>query len=64
MIKNNLKKYRKYKNLTQKELAKVLNISEAHVRLIENDNKYSKYQIRSRICNYFNISQDTMYYEE
>lgn len=62
VIKNNLLKYRVWKNLTQKELAAKLKISKSQLRLIEVDQIYPKYQLRSRLCNFFNISQDQMFY--
>ena len=61
-IKNNLGKYRVWKNITQEELSKELKISVPSLRDIEVYNKYPKYQIRAKICKYFNVSQDQMFY--
>jgi DNA-binding XRE family transcriptional regulator len=61
-IANNLRKYRIWKNITQEELANELKISINQIRLIESHNKYPKYQIRSRVCKYFNVSQDQMFF--
>lgn len=61
-ILNNLQKYRVWKNLTQEELSRQLKISVNQLRQIEIDNKYPKYQIRARICKFFNVSQDQMFY--
>jgi len=63
-IKNNLRKYRIWKNITQSQLAIELSVSIAQVRDIEIKNKYPKYQVRSRMCKYFEISQGQMFYEE
>jgi DNA-binding XRE family transcriptional regulator len=43
-------------------LANDLKISVNQLRLIEWHNKYPKYQIRSRLCKYFDVSQDQMFY--
>lgn len=61
-IKNNLSKYRIWKNITQEELSKKLKISTTELRNIEVDYKYPKYQTRAKICKYFNVSQDQMFY--
>ena len=58
---NKLKHYRVWKNRTQKELSEELNISRAWIRRIENDKAYPKYQIRQKLCNYFEVSQDQMF---
>jgi DNA-binding XRE family transcriptional regulator len=63
-IKNNLKKYRQWKFITQEDLADELNISTTQLRMIETENHYPKYQVRSKICNYFGVSQEQMFYEE
>lgn len=62
LIRNNLKKYRIWKRLTRKQLALELNISTDHLYRIENDNKYPKYQIRAKLCKYFDVSQSQMFY--
>ena len=61
-INNNLKNYRIWKGITQKKLAIELGISVIHLLKIENHSKYPKYQIRAKLCKYFNISQDQMFY--
>lgn len=63
-IKNNLRKYRVYKNLTQQQLAAELNICVSLVRNIEINMHYPKYPIRSKICVFFNISHPQMFYKE
>jgi DNA-binding XRE family transcriptional regulator len=63
-IKNNLRKYRNFYNLTQKQMAEILKVSLEHLVNIERNGKYPKYQIRSRICEYFDVNQDQMFYVE
>lgn len=62
VIKNNLLKYRVWKNLTQEDLAEDLNISVNNLRMIEIYHKYPRYQLRAKLCKYFNVSQDQMFY--
>ena len=61
-IKNNLSKYRAWKDITQDDLAKQLKISAHTLRMIELNRQYPKYQVRAKICSYFNVSQDQMFY--
>lgn len=63
MIKNNLQKYRSYHDLTQEDLRQQLKISIHLIRKIEHKYFYPKYQVRSKICKFFNISYDQMFYE-
>jgi len=63
-IKNNLRKYRIWKNITQSQLAIELVISIGQLRNIECRCKYPKYHVRSKICKYFRVSQGQMFYEE
>jgi DNA-binding XRE family transcriptional regulator len=63
-INNKVRKYRVWQRLTQEYLAKKLKISIHHLRQIENEFKYPKYQVRSRICKYFNVNQDQMFIGE
>jgi DNA-binding XRE family transcriptional regulator len=62
LICNNLRKYRVWKGITQKQLSIELQISVIHLRNIECNNKYPKYQIRAKLCKYFNINQDQMFF--
>ena len=66
IIKNNLQKYRIWKRLRQADLAKELNLSINQIRYIENNKypKYPKYQVRHKICEYFGVNQDQMFYIE
>jgi DNA-binding XRE family transcriptional regulator len=61
-IKNNLSKYRHWKDLTQKELAEELEISASLIVKIEND--VPKWYTRKMICEYFGVSQGQMFYRE
>lgn len=64
IIKNNLKKMRQWKFATQQELAEELNISTSLLRRIETEDHYPKYQVRSRLCEYFGVSPEQMFYCE
>ena len=61
---NNVRKYRKWKDITQESFCKKIKISINQLRKIENEAKYPKYQVRSRICEYFNVTPDQMFYFE
>jgi DNA-binding XRE family transcriptional regulator len=63
-IKNNLKKYRTWKNLTQQELADKLGISVSILRLIELNNHIPKWYTRMKIYEYFGVSENQMFYRE
>lgn len=63
-IKNNLKKYRQWKFITQQQLAKELKVSVNLLRIIETEDYYPKYQVRARLCEYFGIRQEQMFYRE
>jgi DNA-binding XRE family transcriptional regulator len=60
-IKNKVKNYRVWKRINQEYFAKEIKISVYHLRQIENNFKYPKYQVRSRICKYFNVKPDQMF---
>jgi DNA-binding XRE family transcriptional regulator len=62
-IQNNLQKYRLYKQLTQGELSNILQISIHMIRRIEKYSYYPNYIYRSKICEYFGINQDQMFYK-
>ena len=64
MIKNNLQKYRMYYDITQADLSYQLKISVHLIRKIEAKYYYPKYQIRAKICKYFNISLEQLFYLE
>jgi transcriptional regulator with XRE-family HTH domain len=64
IIKNNLQKYRYWKNLTQQQLADELEISVGLVRKIELDDHVPKYYTRWKIATYFGVSESQMFYRE
>jgi DNA-binding XRE family transcriptional regulator len=64
-LKNNVQKYRVWKNLQQKELAKEVNISVSEIRMIEKHIvKRPRLDLRLRICEFFGVSHDQMFYED
>lgn len=63
-MKNNLQKYRKWRGLTQQELANKAKISMRLICQIENDYKLPKYQIRKKLCNIFGINQNQLFETE
>lgn len=64
IIKNNLQKYRQWKNKTQQQLANDLEISISLVRIIELNNHVPKWYVRHKMCEYFGVSQSQMFYRE
>jgi putative transcriptional regulator len=61
-LKNNVQKYRVWKNMLQKELAEAVNISISELRLIEKNSVCPRLQLRLRLCEYFGVSHDQMFY--
>jgi len=61
-IKNNLSKYRAWKNINQDELATNLGLSTYQLRMIELNRKYPKDKVRESICAYFNVNNEQMFY--
>lgn len=59
---NNLQKYRIWKNITQKELAEELNINIQKFRKIDNNKSYPRKYIRDKLLEYFNVSFEQMFY--
>jgi DNA-binding XRE family transcriptional regulator len=63
-MKNNIFKYRKWKGITQRDLADELGISLNTERYLElNKYKTIKPLLMRKICEYFNVSLDQMFYE-
>lgn len=56
-IRNNLKSARLYKNLTQKEMAKILGISTNHYQAIELGSQQGSIAIWDKLEDLFNIPQ-------
>lgn len=63
-FKNNLAKYRTWKNITQQKLAEEINVSVPMLRNIETKHYFPSYIIRKKICDYFNVLPEQMFYEE
>ena len=61
-LKNNLKKYRVWKNILQKDLAKKVGCSASQLRLIETNKCQPRLPLRLRICEFFGVSHDQMFY--
>jgi transcriptional regulator with XRE-family HTH domain len=55
-IGENIKKYRKRKGLTQKELGAVLGLAEITIRQYENNMRKPKYEILFSIADVLNVS--------
>ena len=63
MVAKNIKKYRKYRNLTQKELAKRTGYSYAYIRRIEAPNCSKNFSILTiyNICNVLDIDISSIF---
>ena len=59
---NNLQKYRVWKNLSQKELAEDVEASISEIRLIEKNLVTPRLMLRLRICEFFGVSHNQMFY--
>jgi DNA-binding XRE family transcriptional regulator len=64
IIRNNVQKYRVWKSLKQKDLADAVNISISELRLIEKNKVYPRNQFREKLCEYFGVTYDQMFYED
>ena len=60
-VKNNVRKYRVWKGLLQKDLAKSIGISVSQIRLIESNKATPRLQTRLKICSLFNVSYNQMW---
>ena len=59
-----LKKERKARNLTQAELAEILDISLPYIKDLERFRNNPSYEMFERIIRYFNLSADVVIYPE
>ena len=59
-----LKKARNEKNLTQAELAEILDISLPYIKDLERSRNNPSYEMFERIIRYFNLSADAVIYPE
>lgn len=57
-----LKNTRKAHNLTQSELAEILDISLPYVKDLERSRSNPSYEMLERIIHYFNLSADDLFY--
>lgn len=58
---NRLKSLRKTKNLTQEELAKLLNIAKSTVSNWENENRFPDKDMLNKLVNFFDVSLDYLF---
>jgi len=58
---NRIRQLRKRRNMTQEELAEVLNVSSAAISLWETNNRQPDYNTLEKIANLFNVSVDYLY---
>ena len=62
--KNNVQKYRVWKNLLQRELAEEIGISKSQLRNIELNKCQPRKKFRERLCEYFGINFNQLFYED
>lgn len=62
--KNNLQKYRVWKGLLQTDLAKATDISISEIRLIERNAVCPNPRTMKKLCDYFDVNFDQMFYIE
>ena len=60
----NVQKYRVWNNLLQRELAEEVGISKSQLRKIEMNKCYPRELFRERLCNYFNINFEQLFYKD
>jgi len=60
-MKNNVRKYRVFYGLTQKELAKKVGCSVVTIQRIERIGFISRYPIRMMICRVFNVNHNQVW---
>ena len=63
-IKNNVQKYRIYKGILQKDLAKEIDISLSWLRRIEGQKGCPKPGTRIKLSDYFGVSHNQLFYCE
>jgi len=62
--KNNVQKYRVWKGIAQKELAENVGYSVSEIRLVEKNEVTPRLMLRLKICEFFGVSHDQMFYHE
>lgn len=60
--KNNVQKYRIWKGIAQKELANEIGYSVSEVRLVEKNKVTPRLMLRLKICEFFGVSHNQMFY--
>lgn len=60
MFSNNLKKLRKERGLTQKELADALGIAKSTISMYENNNREPDFETEELIADFFNVDMNTL----
>ena len=63
-LKNNIQKYRKWKNLSQIELANSIDFSVTELRLVEKQKHTPREVTRNKIVNFFGVSYGQMFYKD
>jgi len=58
---NNIKTLRKQKKLSQRELAKKLNISNSTISLLESNKRHGNIQTLKKIADYFKVPLEQLY---
>jgi DNA-binding XRE family transcriptional regulator len=61
-LKNNVQKYRVWRGLLQKDLADAIGISISEMRLIERNKVTPKPENQEKLCEFFEVSYDQMFY--
>ena len=59
-----LRKLRLKKNLSYKDMANILNISQCYYWQIENKKRNLYYDLAIKIANYFDLKPDAIFYEK
>lgn len=62
--KNNVQKYRVWRNLLQRELAEEINISKSQLRNIELNKCQPGAKFITRLCDFFGVSFNQLFYKE
>lgn len=60
MIKNNLKKYRLDRNMTQAQLCKLVGVSQAYLSQLENGHRNMSIEIAVKLAKLFEIRLDEL----
>lgn len=61
-IRNNIQKYRKFNNLTQKQLAHELNLTRTYLSKLENEKFAPSPELMMKICRFFNVQLGDIFF--